>query len=782
MRRSFCLLLLFALTLSAAAKDVWVGGTYKTTFSDQKDIEMTLMQDGDKVTGSYAYDNGQVEGRLKGRRLTGTWTQKGASGRFEFVFSKDGKSFEGLRSTEDVQPDDRSEAWDGQLVEGRSSDRGKWVLVGKETSISNADFVYDQERSYTDYSRIIYESKEKVMAGAAAIYHPDITDFAHMHYTLGGTAENFRISMSCDYLHEFEEEYAGEREKKLDKVHFNGTFSGGFEPLKGPYSPRVIKIPLDYHQSISGTYSGLHLFFRVIDSRTIIRHGDVKIYKELEYPESGLLPKEHQELTYLFPNPEVDHNYDDLYVYCDVMVHELINPDDGVHETIRTAYHFRWNGDDGGYVPESENTGWVAELFDKNQHAGDIWTILIGLIAASLGAGAFAGLFGGAGAGGAGGPEGSGNPPDELSGDDRRRRFVREDDPDYVRKYVWENEDGSLTLTDPGGGPTQTLYPKYDEEGNRVGWYNQNFNEYDDDGVREWARWRSENANVFRQDTEQAAFNVAEQRAMNEARDEADRKRGSTREADEYKQWKQHEAHLDKLSEKFGIDRENEAALKKALERDIKQASVEGAEADSRSAWWDERIAEAELTEKVCDAVIDTAGELTPQTKAIKTQYHYFKTIGRRSMEGIVDNKGVGHTVLKVGQGFAENAIDMYKGDKRWEDFATLDMLTGGEKGRSAGSSMLKTVMGDLIDGDKDASEMIDNAVKSGVSQYGSDLMGDVIGDKVKNAELTHGATEANKEMFKNFSSDWYTEKVTNPIAEDISNALNDWRKSVLGI
>lgn len=470
-------------------------------------------------------------------------------------------------------------------------------------------------------------------------------------------------------------------------------------------------------------------------------------------------------------------------------------------EYVTTIYHFVWNGRADGSLTggSSEPAGWFKNIFGEDEHTNALWTIFISGGAGALAVGAIAGMLSGmAPAGGAPapvGPEGAGGagdvpgpsdametPPVEPVEDDRKKRFFRDDDPDYVRRNIRENGDGSMTLTDPGGGPTQTLYPKYDEAGNRIGWFNQNFTEYDDEGLREWTRWRSENAEEFRKDTAQAERNVAEQRAMNEARDKADRERGSTQTADEVKQWEQHEKHMNKLADKFGIDREDEDALKKAIKRDMKQASIEGAEAEGRAAWWDERIAEAELTEKVCDTIIDTVGEATPQTKAIKTQYHFFKTLGQRSMEGIADNKGLGHTLLKTGQGLAESTIDLYSGDDRWKNHSTLDKLTGGEKGRSVGSSVLKSVMGDLIDGDKDASEIIDNAVKSGVTQYGSDLMGDVIGDQVKDAELTGGATDAHREMVKNLGGEWLNEKITNPVSEEISGELNFWRKKFLGV
>ena len=65
-------------------------GTFTTDFND-----MVLYRDGNKVTGTYAYRDGRIEGTLNGHTLTGRWIQSNAKGRIVFVFNDDFSSFTG---------------------------------------------------------------------------------------------------------------------------------------------------------------------------------------------------------------------------------------------------------------------------------------------------------------------------------------------------------------------------------------------------------------------------------------------------------------------------------------------------------------------------------------------------------------------------------------------------------------------------------------------------------------------------------------------------------------
>ena len=83
-------------------------GTYTTDFN-----EMTLQQSGNKVTGTYKYSNGVIEGTLNGKILTGTWTQSNGKGKLVFVFNNDFSAFSGKWGHNDAEP---SSAWNGKKI------------------------------------------------------------------------------------------------------------------------------------------------------------------------------------------------------------------------------------------------------------------------------------------------------------------------------------------------------------------------------------------------------------------------------------------------------------------------------------------------------------------------------------------------------------------------------------------------------------------------------------------------------------------------------------------
>lgn len=65
-------------------------GSWATNFN-----AMTLVQKGNRVTGTYAYKGGRIEGTVQGSVLKGKWFQSNGSGSFEFRLAADGRSFKG---------------------------------------------------------------------------------------------------------------------------------------------------------------------------------------------------------------------------------------------------------------------------------------------------------------------------------------------------------------------------------------------------------------------------------------------------------------------------------------------------------------------------------------------------------------------------------------------------------------------------------------------------------------------------------------------------------------
>lgn len=81
--------------------------------------KMYLKQTGDRVTGTYPYDEGKIEGRVVGNKLIGTWSEAPTykpnrdAGDIEFTMSADGKSFTGKWRYGSEEPWRDGNPWNG---------------------------------------------------------------------------------------------------------------------------------------------------------------------------------------------------------------------------------------------------------------------------------------------------------------------------------------------------------------------------------------------------------------------------------------------------------------------------------------------------------------------------------------------------------------------------------------------------------------------------------------------------------------------------------------------
>lgn len=110
MNRSSILILtaLCSLSLSAGAQSSGTTGVFTTDFND-----MVFSWEGNKITGTYEYRGGRIEGTLSGHTLTGRWTQDNGKGRLVFEFNDDFTAFTGKWSYNDAEP--TSSGWNGKL-------------------------------------------------------------------------------------------------------------------------------------------------------------------------------------------------------------------------------------------------------------------------------------------------------------------------------------------------------------------------------------------------------------------------------------------------------------------------------------------------------------------------------------------------------------------------------------------------------------------------------------------------------------------------------------------
>jgi hypothetical protein len=106
-----------------------ISGVYSTDFN-----EMTLSQNGNKVTGTYKHQNGRIEGTLDGETLTGWWYQDNGKGKFVFKFKSDYSGFKGKWGYNDAAP--------GSIWNGTRTSVQEPILsdVGKTNGVFDTDF------------------------------------------------------------------------------------------------------------------------------------------------------------------------------------------------------------------------------------------------------------------------------------------------------------------------------------------------------------------------------------------------------------------------------------------------------------------------------------------------------------------------------------------------------------------------------------------------------------------------------------------------------------------
>lgn len=428
---------------------------------------------------------------------------------------------------------------------------------------------------------------------------------------------------------------------------------------------------------------------------------------------------------------------------------------------IRTAYYFEWNSkrkavtnpdgsddswDDDDWDDDIEITlpTWIEKLFGTDgTHTPDAVTILIGILGAIGGLGGSVG--GGTDGGGiptgnvpsGNGPTGNGpEPKPEPTPEELEWEKYQKEKDERFKKYLKDNPDGTKTYTDPATGEKHTLYPKYNTEtGAFTHWENENDSPYDEDKLNDWLAWRERNSEHFAQNEAQAQQNLAEQRAMNQAQNDFDRERGSSAMADKWKTDKEqmekdyeHEMHVYELAWKHGLATADKEALTKALMKDTHTALEDGAEAMNNANYWNDWVTSTELVETASDKFINIAGETSPMARKIKNFYTFAKSVAKHGSMGIVKGQGFGGLAAEVGVGIAEGGLGVLQNEEMTGTFG--ESFTGGmvKSGVNVAAEMGKTVLNDLLDPNKSASDIMDDLTTAGVNRIGYEFVGKVTG------------------------------------------------------
>ena len=113
-KEPFCIRLTSGIAGTAAVEVCyeWQGGSATTTVKQPADPKWTgdwqstwgkisIVQTGNRVTGTYEHDNGKIKGTIVGNKVIGSWSEGPTylapddAGEFEFTLSADGKSYSG---------------------------------------------------------------------------------------------------------------------------------------------------------------------------------------------------------------------------------------------------------------------------------------------------------------------------------------------------------------------------------------------------------------------------------------------------------------------------------------------------------------------------------------------------------------------------------------------------------------------------------------------------------------------------------------------------------------
>ena len=465
----------------------------------------------------------------------------------------------------------------------------------------------------------------------------------------------------------------------------------------------------------------------------------------------------------------------------------------------RTLYYFKWDArGKAGNNSGSTNKGWgntkitLPRWIDKffgtdGNHTPDGITILIGILGAlgGLGGGLGGTLGGGIGGGiptgntpGGNGPKPKNEPtPEELEWE-RYQKEMKE----RFNKYVHDNPDGTKTYIDPATGEKHTLYPKYNTEtGAFSHWENENDSPYDEDKLNDWLAWRERNNETFAQDAAQAKQNLEEQRGMNQAINDYDRERGSSAMADKWKADKEqmekefeHEMRLRDYAWKKGLTDTDKETLTKALLKDRHEALEDGAQAMKDAAYWNDAVNYAETTEHIADATVSVMGEF-PGNRGVKNFYTVLKSVAKHGMTGAVKGQGWGEVVKELGVGAAEGGLGVLQNQEMEGVFGTSLLGKIAKAGVNVGAESLKSVINDVMDPNKSASEILDNATNASVNR----ILYEVIGETTKAAGgLASDATASGAGELGSFSQEM---GFHNSAAETIGHELNVFRRKIFG-
>ena len=599
-----------------------------------------------------------------------------------------------------------------------ASSEGTWVLVDKKTTLSSSSYDSgDYDAGNGVLNRVVIEN-------------------------VSGTVEHFEFD--GDFIARTPRSWTGGtgyNEASHNKSHAEAAVT----PFVGPYRPGEV-FEAHYNGKVNGSaimqiYSNIHLQIFL------------SYYPGESATASWQFPNgDDQYWSFTFPTVEEAKGERFTISYRIQLVEVVLQID----------YIFEWDQATSLSLQDVSDLLWWM-TGGEGEHAPAEWTIAISIIG-GFGGAVGAGLGGGIG-GGTGGDSG-GEPP--ISPEEQEWQRWQKELDDRRKRYLKDNPDGTRTMRDPATGKDYTLYPTYDDEGQQTGWKNENDTPYSEDRIDEWLGDRERNSDYYSHNEYTGEQNRADQRAQNDARNAADAARGSSREADEFKEWKEkedaafkHDAYQDKLRSKYG--KADLKDVKRDILKERQKANEEYGKAVRAEGASQELINRTQLVQDCCDTIINVGAAMTgPEGAKIRDAYSILKGAASRGSESYATGGSWKDVANRAGAGAVEGAVEAI--GNRVEDVVEWSGAKGvGKKvANYTGQSVfagVKEVVSGALDG-KSTQEIVSGAKEAAAKKVISNLFGELV-DK---AGVKYVGKKS-REMVKDAGYQWDSgEKLVNKI------------------
>lgn len=243
-------------------------------------------------------------------------------------------------------------------------------------------------------------------------------------------------------------------------------------------------------------------------------------------------------------------------------------------------------------------------------------------------------------------------------------KFTPTNYPDYCNQFIKQQPDGDVVMKSPATGQDVHYYSNGDGT-----WFSDSGMTYTSADIEERLRFEAENAGYVKQNADDAARAVAEQRAQWDAQNQRDLERGYSDEMKEFRDWKaQQEAaqkrqdFIDKMALKYHTAN-NEEAIKKAMKFEQVMREIDQRTAMEEVKAWDKSIEYLGKVDKTCEVAVNLMGSCVPGGAAVKNAYTFAKSTLVAASESIAEGKSAEDGLRHVLVGMADGALGVIQNE-----------------------------------------------------------------------------------------------------------------------